>query len=318
MFGFVQINSVIIMLMQFGSLITAMVTPFKDEAPEQVDYVACGKLIEHLVLTGSDSIVVAGTTGESPTLSHDEELELLKFSLKKVAELGKGTKIIFGAGSNSTATAIKYSQKAEELGADALLHVTPYYNKPNSKGLKLHFSSIAEATKLPIMLYNIPGRSVINIQAKDVIELAQKHRNIVALKEASNNIDQISAIRQKLSNEEFQLYSGDDSLTLPMLAVGADGVVSVASHLQGAEMKEMINSFKSGDIAKAQQIHAKLFPLFVALFNEPNPSCVKQSLGIIGMCSAKLRAPLAPLSAEQVQELKDLLASLEIHTVAAV
>lgn len=295
----------------FGQIITAMVTPFKAENKHEIDFAATERLIEHLVNNGSDSIIISGTTGESPTLSHDEEIELFLCAQKKVKELGSNTKIIFGAGSNCTQTSIKMSLKAQELGADGLLIVTPYYNKPNQKGLLAHFSLIAEATSLAIILYNVPSRTNISLKAETIIELNSRYPHICSLKEASSNIDIITQLRSKLKAKDFSIYSGDDSLTLPMLAVGADGVISVASHLVGNQMQEMIRAFKAGDHTKAQEIQAKLMPLFDTLFIEPNPTCIKEALGIIGMCSAILREPLVALSQEQRQDLKKTIESLQ-------
>jgi len=294
-----------------------MITPFRAGDAYKLDLAAAERLVEHLVLTGSDSIIVAGTTGESPTLTFEEEAELLKLVIAKTKSLGKNTKVIFGAGSNCTLTAIESSQRAEKLGADGLLIVTPYYNKPNQRGLSAHFSAIATKTSLPIILYNIPGRCVINMQAETIIQLAKAHSNIIALKEASNNIDQVSRIRQDLSSDKFQIYSGDDSLTLPMMAAGADGVISVASHLVGAEMQQMISDFKAGRIAEAQNQHRRLFPLFSALFAEPNPTCLKAALAIMGICGADLRLPLVQLNPEQLKPLQELITALKIKSKVA-
>lgn len=301
--------------MQFGSLITAMATPFKQDNVQEIDFVAVDKLVEHLVKTGSDSIIISGTTGESPTLTHEEEHELFQAARAKIDSLGADVKLIFGAGSNSTQTVINTAKKAEELGADGLLMVTPYYNKPSQAGLKAHFSSIAQATKLPIILYNVPSRCVIALEPESVVELARAHSNIVALKEASNNIDLVTAVRTELSSDEFAIYSGDDSLTLPMMAVGADGVISVASHIVGEDMKEMMSSFIQGELQKAQKINKRLFPLFSALFAEPNPTCIKAALGIMNIGSAVVREPLVQLDAEQTTKLQSLINSVSKPTV---
>ncbi len=294
----------------FGPIITAMVTPFKEANKHEIDYPAVSRLVEHLVKNGSDSIIIAGTTGESPTITHDEEIELLKHVQSQIKKLETKTKVIFGAGSNSTQTAIKMSQAAEKLSADALLIVTPYYNKPNQKGLREHYSLIAQATKLPIILYNVPSRTNIALTADTILELHEKHPNICSLKEASTNLDIITRLRIKLSPEQFSIYCGDDSLTLPMLAVGADGVISVASHLVGNEMQAMVKEFKAGNHAKALKIHQKIFPIFDNLFIEPNPTCIKEALGIRGICSAVLREPLVPLSDEQRLKLKNIINSV--------
>ena len=295
---------------RFGPVITAMATPFKEGAKHELDLPATEKLVEHLIRTGSDALIISGTTGESPTLSHEEEVVLLKCVKDKINTLGKKTPIIFGAGSNSTQTAIKMSKLAEDNGADALLIVTPYYNKPNQKGLKEHFSLVAKSTKLPIILYNVPGRCIIGLEAETIIDLANEHANIVSLKEASNNIDLISQLRISLKAEEFSIYSGDDSLTLAMLSTGADGVISVASHFVGLQMQEMIKEFKNGNNNKALEIHLKLFPLFNSLFAEPNPTCVKAALKMIGLCSAELREPLVSLDTVQIANLEKIVNKL--------
>lgn len=300
----------------FGEIITAMITPFKESDPAQIDYQACERIIKYLINNGSDSIVISGTTGESPTLTHDEEIELLKFSKDILKKENSKAKIIFGAGSNCTETASRMSKLGEMNGADALLIVTPYYNKPNQKGLYEHFSLIAKNTKLPIILYNVPGRTNISLNFDTIINLVKNFPNIYGLKEASTNLDLISKLRTKLNNERFKIFSGDDSLTLPMMIVGADGVISVASHLVGKEMKQMLIEFRSGNIDKAKEIHLKLFPLFEALFTEPNPTCIKEAMNLSGFSSAKLRSPLVNLDPNQKESLKKVLDSIvEIKTL---
>lgn len=294
---------------KFGSVITAMISPFSADGTK-VDFAATEKIVEHLVKNGSDALVISGTTGESPTLTHDEEVELFKCVQAKVKALKASTKLIFGAGSNSTQTAITMSKEAERLNADGVLIVTPYYNKPNQDGLKEHYSQIAKATTLPIILYNVPGRCVIGLQAQTIVDLAKAYPNICALKEASNNIDLITKVKLGLGSTKFEIYSGDDSLTLPMLAVGADGVISVASHLVGNEMQEMIKEFKNGNISKAIAIHQKIFPLFDALFTEPNPTCIKEAMAMMGFCFASLRSPLVALKPEQKSSLKQIVNSI--------
>lgn len=308
---------------EFGSLITAMITPFKGvdsadyiEGCSPIDFEATEKLVEHLVKTGSDALVVTGTTGENPTLTHEEEQELFRVVRAKIDSLGAKTKVLFGTGSNSTQTVLQSNKIAEKLGADGVLIVTPYYNKPNQKGLKAHFNRIAQSTDMPIILYNIPGRCVINLEAQTIVDLVQANDNIVGLKEASNNFDQVSEIRQSLDSDRFKIYSGDDSLTLPMLGVGADGVISVASHLVGKEMKDMMDSFFAGDVTRAKSLHNKLFPIFIALFNEPNPTCVKAALKMMGICSDELREPLVKLEADQVSSLKKVLDNVLLNPVS--
>jgi 4-hydroxy-tetrahydrodipicolinate synthase len=270
----------------FGRVLTAMITPFK--ADGSVDYAVAEALAAHLVNHGTDSLVVCGTTGESPTLSWDEEYEL--FKVVQQATVGKA-KIIAGTGSNSTQEAIAATQKADKLGLDGSLQVVPYYNKPPQTGLYRHFRAIAEATPdLPIILYNIPGRTGQNLLPETVAHLAEIP-NIVAIKEASGNLDQVSQVR-RLTPPEFSIYSGDDSLTLPMLAVGGQGVISVASHLVGDLLQQMIQAFANGQGQTATQIHLQLFPLFKVLFATTNPIPVKAALRLQGWQVGTTRLPL--------------------------
>src|SRR6476469_11189648 len=252
-------------VVNFGRVITAMVTPFKEDG--SVNYAVTEQLAAHLAESGTDAIVVCGTTGESPTLTWEEEYELFQVVQKAVA--GKA-KIIAGTGSNSTSEAIAATEKAAKLGLDGSLQVVPYYNKPPQSGLYQHFKAIAQSSPdLPIMLYNVPGRTSQNLQPETVARLAEIP-NIVAIKEASGNVDQASQIRRS-TQPEFTIYAGDDSLTLPLLAVGAKGVVSVASHIVGPELQQMIRMFEQGQVQAATQIHLRLFPLFKALFLTTNP-----------------------------------------------
>lgn len=285
----------------FGQILTAMVTPFKSDL--SLDLEATERLVNHLIKTGTDTIVIAGTTGESPTLSHEEERELCKFVQKTVSSR---VKIILGAGSNSTQTAVQSTREAEKLGVDGILSVVPYYNKPSQAGLIEHFSHIAKATSLPIILYNIPGRTGINMEPQTAAYLAKNHNNIIGYKDATGNLENTSQVIQ-LSPKDFIVYSGDDSLTLPMLSIGAMGVISVASHLAGNEIKEMINSYFSGKIDPAKEIHHKLLPLFKALFKAPNPTCIKAALELKGLCKSELRLPLVKLNEKELNELKEVL-----------
>lgn len=293
----------------FGRVATAMVTPFDDDS--KIDFKAVERLVEHLLNTGTSTIVVSGTTGESPTLDDAEKTELLKAVVKLT---GKRAKIIMGTGSNDTAKSIKASQHAEELGADGLLLVAPYYNKPSQEGLKAHFSAIARAVKIPAVLYNIPGRTGINISPETTLALASEFPNIVAVKDSTGNVEQGQEIA-RLAPSSFSLYSGDDNLTLPFLSVGACGVVSVASHVVGKEIKAMIDAFYAGEVEKARKLHYKYLPLFKGLFIAPNPTCVKYALAKLGICKENLRLPLVPLSDSQRSTIDDLLK--EIKTTAA-
>jgi 4-hydroxy-tetrahydrodipicolinate synthase len=283
-----------------------MITPFK--ADGSVNYEVAGKLAANLVDNGTDTLVICGTTGESPTLSWDEEYQLFVEVLQAVA--GKA-KVIAGCGSNSTKEAIAATEKAARIGVHGSLQVVPYYNKPPQAGLYKHFQAIAQACPdLPMLLYNIPGRTGQNLSPETVVQLAQID-NIVGIKEASGNLDQASEIR-RLTPQEFQIYAGDDSLTLPLLAVGAKGVVSVASHLVGNQLKQMIESFNVGNIQIATEIHLQLFPLFKALFLTTNPIPVKQALKLQGWNVGSVRPPLCEADAEICQKLEDVLHKLSL------
>lgn len=280
-----------------GEIITAMVTPFNKH--KEVDYNGLETLTKHLIQNGSDAILVAATTGESPTLTHEEELEILA-TVKRANQ--NRVKIIMNTGSNSTQTAIRMSKAVEKEGADALLSVVPYYNKPSQEGIIAHFSAIAESTKLPIILYNIPGRTSVNMSVETIATLANKYSNIVGLKQSHNDLDVISELKLACP-ENFVIYSGDDSLTLPMLALGVDGVVSVASHLYGKELKTMIHNFKTGNYNVAKNMHLKLYPVFKKLFMAPNPVPIKAALEKAGIIQEHVRLPLVPLTPEQKAEL---------------
>jgi 4-hydroxy-tetrahydrodipicolinate synthase len=290
------------MTIDFGRVITAMITPFDQEG--NVHYAEAEKLAAHLVANGSDGIVVCGTTGESPTLSWDEEYQL--FQVVKAAVAGKA-KVIAGTGSNSTSEAIEATQKAAKLGVDGSLQVVPYYNKPPQAGLYQHFAAIAAACDLPMMLYNIPGRTGQQLDPETIAKLAQLD-GIVAIKEATGNLDIASQIR-KLTPPDFAIYSGDDSLTLPILSVGGVGVVSVASHLVGNEIQQMIVAFESGQNQVATQLHLKLLPVFKGLFFAPNPMPVKAALKLQGWEVGGLRLPMCELPAESLPQLQQLLQS---------
>ncbi len=278
-----------------------MITPFTKEGA--VDYAVAEKLAVHLTEHGSDGLVVCGTTGESPTLSWDEEFQLFQVVQKAVA--GKA-KVIAGTGSNSTQEAIDATTKAAKLGLDGALLVVPYYNKPPQSGLYEHFRAIAAAAPdLPLMLYNIPGRTGQNIMPETVARLAELS-NICAIKEASGNLDQVSQIRS-LTPPEFALYSGDDSLTLPLLSVGGYGVVSVASHLVGQQLQQMIQLFLTGQVESAIALHLKLFPLFKTLFVTTNPIPIKTALGLQGWSVGGFRPPLTEADAQTTQLLQSLL-----------
>lgn len=284
-----------------GEIITAMVTPFNEK--REIDYPAVERLAKHLAQTGSDAVLVAGTTGESPTLTHEEEYELL-YAVK--GALSGSAKVIMGAGSNSTRTAVDVTKKIQTLGADAILSVVPYYNKPNQQGMIEHFGAIARSTDLPIILYNIPSRTGVNMLPQTVAFLAKEYSNIVALKQSNSDLDLISELKAQCP-KDFAIYCGDDSLTLPMLSLGAHGVISVASHVVGDEIKSMIHNFKSGQVNAARNMHQTLFPLFKKLFMAPNPVPVKAVLSRLKLIENYVRRPLFELTEIERSELFDCL-----------
>ena len=290
----------------FGRLLTAMITPFDREG--NVDYARAEQLAVHLVENGTDTIVVCGTTGESPTLSWDEEYKL--FTVLQQAIAGKA-KIMAGTGSNSTSEAIAATEKAAHLGLDGTLQVTPYYNKPPQEGLYAHFRAIAEAApQLPILLYNVPSRTGCKLEPETIAKLAEIP-SIIGVKEATGDLDQASQIRA-LTPAEFAIYSGDDSLTLPLMAVGAKGVVSVASHLVGNQLQTMMQSFAAGNVQEALRIHIQLFPLFKALFLTSNPIPLKVALRLLGLDTGIVRSPLVSGDAELEAKLKIVLQQIGI------
>jgi 4-hydroxy-tetrahydrodipicolinate synthase len=277
-----------------------MVTPFK--ADLSVDWKRAEELADFLVKNGSDGLVLHGTTGESPTLTHDEEYELYKV-VKKA--LSGRCKIVAGTGSNSTETTIKSTKRAEEIGVDGVMVVVPYYNKPSQEGLYQHFKAVAENTSLPIIIYNIPGRTGINMTPETTARISAL-KNIIGLKDAAGSLDQTSATRQ-LCPKDFTIWSGDDSLTLPMMSVGAVGIISVASHIVGKEIAQMVAAYQAGDTKKAQEIHLKLLPIFKVLFITSNPSPVKYALELIGQPVGKPRLPLVEPSSGEKERIRKVL-----------
>ncbi|MEL6604191.1 MAG: 4-hydroxy-tetrahydrodipicolinate synthase [Cyanobacteria bacterium J06614_10] len=291
---------------RFGRVLTAMVTPFTAEG--EVNYALAEKLASHLADQGTDTLVVCGTTGESPALSWDEEYALFK-SVKQAVS-GKAL-VIAGTGSNSTLEAIEATRKAQQLGLDGSLQVVPYYNKPPQSGLYGHFKAIAQAVPdLPIMLYNVPGRTSCNLLPETTVRLAEVD-NIVAIKEASGNLDQVSQT-SRLCPKEFEIYSGDDSLTLPMLAVGAVGVVSVASHLVGERLQKMVRSYEAGQVDEARALHLQLLPLFKGLFSVTSPIPVKAALELKGWPVGDCRLPLCEAAPELRQQIEKLLQEMNL------
>ncbi|MDC3147694.1 4-hydroxy-tetrahydrodipicolinate synthase [Prochlorococcus sp. AH-716-I09] len=288
----------------FGRILTAMVTPFTENG--DVDYELAIKLSNYLFETGSDGIVLCGTTGESPTLSWAEQHDLF---IAVKGSLDSSCKVIVGTGSNCTSEAVEATKKAYDYGADGALVVVPYYNKPPQEGLYKHFSSIANSAKdLPLMLYNIPGRTGCNL-LPDTVKKLMDFSNILSIKAASGRIEEVTELRA-ICGSKLSVYSGDDSLLLPMLSVGAVGVVSVASHLVGLQLKEMIHSFQSGEVANALAIHEKLQPLFKALFMTTNPIPIKAALELSGWNVGNPRSPLSPLTTDMKKQLSFILKSL--------
>jgi len=288
----------------FGKILTAMVTPFTENG--NVDYELAIKLSNYLFENGSDGIVLCGTTGESPTLSWAEQHDLF---IAVKGSLDSSCKVIVGTGSNCTSEAVEATKKAYKSGADGALVVVPYYNKPPQEGLYKHFSSIANSAKdLPLMLYNIPGRTGCNL-LPDTVKKLMDFSNILSIKAASGRIEEVTELRA-ICGSELSVYSGDDSLLLPMLSVGAVGVVSVASHLVGLQLKEMIHSFQSGKVSNALAIHEKLQPLFKALFMTTNPIPIKAALELSGWDVGNPRSPLSPLTNDMKKQLSFILKSL--------
>jgi 4-hydroxy-tetrahydrodipicolinate synthase len=291
----------------FGRVLTAMVTPFNEDG--SVNYDLAEKLANHLVTNGSDGLVISGTTGESPTLTEVEKNTLFKVVKNAV---GNKAKIIAGTGTNSTEKAIAATKQAAKIPIDGSLQVVPYYNKPPQEALFKHFEAIAKGCPdLPLMLYNIPGRTGRNLEPEIIAKLAHELDNIVAVKEASGNIEQTCKIRL-LSPSSFNIYSGEDLLTLPMMTVGCIGVVSVCSHLVGTEIKKMIHAFEQGNNQLAQEINLKLYPLFKALFCTTNPIPVKAALKMQGWEVGSLRLPLTEISADLKSKLETVLKELQL------
>ena len=289
---------------EFGRLITAMVTPFKKDY--SVNYDEAARLALWLVENGSDGVVVAGTTGESPTLKMEEKLNLYRTVVDAV---GGHATVIAGTGSNSFEDSLELSKAAEKTGVDGIMLVTPYYNKPTQEGMYRHFRSIAEAISLPVMLYNVPGRTSVNLLPETVQRLANDVPNIVELKEASGDLAQITRAIS-LCPDDFYVYSGDDSLTLPVMAVGGYGIVSVASHIVGTRMKEMIDAHLNGDVRLAGRIHRELSPIFKALFAFTSPIPVKTALNLGGHNVGPLRLPLVEATPAETEQLKSTLKSM--------
>jgi len=286
-----------------GSFV-AIVTPFKDGGKE-VDYDSLGKLVEFQLANGTDGIVAAGTTGETPTLSHEEHLRVIETTVRTV---NKRVPVIAGTGTNSTEKTIELTRYAKSVGADAALVVVPYYNKPTQEGLYLHFKAVAEVG-LPVVLYNVPGRSGAGLTPKTVARLAQLP-NVVAIKEAAGSLDQVSEI---LSTSNITVLSGDDSLTLPMMAIGAKGVISVIANIVPDKLKKLVSLALAGDYEGARKVHLELFKLSKAMFVESNPIPVKTAMGLLGLCDPTLRLPMSPLLPENLPIIENVLRESGLH-----
>ena len=279
----------------FGRLITAMVPPFK--ADLSVDWAGVETLAKHLVSTGHDAIVVSGTTGEAPTTSDDEKDELIRVVK---ATVGDKVKVIAGAGNNETPHSVEQALHAQSVGADGLLVVTPYYNKPPQAGIEAHFRAIADAVDLPVMIYDIPGRTGVEIEPDTIVKLAE-HKNIVALKDAKGNVASTSWVIKRCG---IPVYSGDDILNLPLLSVGAVGFVSVCGHTVGAQLREMLDAWFAGNAARALEIHQQLLPVFTGTFRTQGAILTKAGLNLMGLPGGHTRLPLVDATPAQIEQLK--------------
>ena len=279
----------------FGRLLTAMVTPFTKSG--EIDWAGVEKIAAHLVSTGHDGIVLNGTTGEAPTTSDDEKDQIIKVVRKVV---GDKIKIVAGAGNNETSHSVEQAQRAAKAGADGLLVVTPYYNKPPQAGIQAHFTAMADATDLPVMMYDIPGRTGVEIESDTIVKLAE-HKNIVALKDAKGNPAATSWV---IKRSAIPVYSGDDILNLPLLSVGAVGFVSVCGHTVGADLKVMLDSWFSGNSSKALEVHQKLLPVFTGTFRTQGAIMTKAALNLMGLPGGFTRLPLVDATDAQIAQLK--------------
>ncbi len=286
---------------RFGRLLTAMVTPFTPD--RELDLDRAQDLAVRLLDQGNEGLIVCGTTGESPTVFYPQKLELFRAVLDAV---GGRAPVVANAGDNCTADSVEFARKVQDLGVDAIMAVVPYYNKPPQEGLYQHFRSIAEAVDLPVILYNIPGRCVINMTAETTLRLAHDCENIVAVKEASGDLGQVAQIIAG-APDGFEVLSGDDEMTLPMMGLGATGVISVVAHVACAQFKEMIESQAAGDHTRALRLHLELLPLMKALFMTANPIMVKDALRLVGFPVGGVRLPLVDATPEQSAELERIM-----------
>ena len=284
----------------FKGSIVALVTPFSAKNG-QIDEVAYKKLVEWQIKSGTNGIVPCGTTGESPTLSAEEHARVVETC---IAAVNKRIPVIAGTGSNSTAEAVAYTKHAAKAGADAVLVVTPYYNKPTNKGVYLHFKAVAESAKIPVILYNIAGRTAKNIEPEVMAKLAADCKNIVGVKEASGSLEQMLRIKE-LCPKNFDLISGDDALTLPIMAIGGTGVISVAANIIPKDIVSLLKAFEDGDLSKARSVNLKIMPIVRALFIETNPIPVKTAIALMGYCDPGLRLPMCAMEDAYLAKLKE-------------
>lgn len=290
----------------FGRILTAMVTPFHEDG--NVNYQAAAALARHLVANGSDGLVVAGSTGEAATMDADEKLRLFAVVADAV---GDKAIVIAGTGSNDTRASISITRQAEKLGVHGVMLVGPYYNKPTQEGFYQHFKAIAEVTSLPVIIYNVPGRTASNILPETIARLATIP-NIAAVKESSGNLDQVSEII-RTTPDDFLVYSGDDSLTLPILSIGGSGIISVAAHAVGVRMHQMVDAYFTGDIVQARNIHLELLPFFKAIFIATNPIPIKTIMKMLGHEVGGFRLPLVPASDKEIEQLQQVMTKLNIR-----
>ncbi len=293
----------------FKGSIVALVTPFTEHG---VDEWKLAELVERQIKSGTKGIVPCGTTGESPTLSHEEHDKVVEITVDAVRHR---VPVVAGTGSNSTAEAVRLIRHAEESGVDAALVVTPYYNKPTQKGLYLHFKAVADSVKIPIILYNIEGRCARNIETETVKKLAKDCKNIVGVKEASGNIDQAKAVKDACG-KDFDVLSGDDAMTIPIMKLGGTGVISVLANIMPKEVAEVVNLMLKGKVKEAEEKQALLLPIIKAMFLETNPAPVKTACGLMGLCSPKVRLPLCELEPENLAKLKKVMVGFDLITKA--
>jgi 4-hydroxy-tetrahydrodipicolinate synthase len=291
----------------FSGVYTALITPFKKG---KVDFDALGKLLESQYKAGINGIVPCATTGESPTLSDEEHEQIIEFCVKCVKQAKGKMKILAGTGSNSTEEAIRFTQFAKKVGCDGALIVAPYYNKPTQKGLYLHFKKVADMVNIPIVLYNIIGRTSVNIETTTIVKLCKDCKNIIGVKEASGSLSQMSALKALVPN--IELLSGDDALTLPVLSIGGMGVISILSNLLPLETLSLIKAFEKRNIEEAKKIHYEFLPLVNSLFMETNPIPVKTAASMLGICSSEIRLPMCEMKESNKLKLKKILKDFKL------